>query len=449
MWSLAVDADGARPRPRRSRRRARSERELILLSAAIALRRERERDRGRALCESVDWDVLAGQLGMRRLLGTLGPRIVELADGEASERFTTAVDTAIRRGRRQSTLLEAVSGRIGDALACEGIRSSPLKGPTLSRAIYGDAGRRLSSDIDLLVPAGQLNDAVKVARGLGFEAPHDHVRADGLPLLHFALAHEQGMLPAVELHWRIHWYERDFARQRLLAPQQAPADWRPDAADELAALLLFYARDGFLDLRLAADLGAWWDTRGGELEYAALASALAPYPALTVAVAAAGRVAERMLGIPVPELLARLARPGARGRIAARLADPHPRRGRAQLYADMGLIDVLLMPRGDLRAFFDRQLLPPREVLAELDRRAPKRRRRTRLPRALGVLGRYAIALTRLLGRAERPREPRGASAVLASSRRARGFLRAGTEVSALPDVCGAQPHPSTRGSSE
>ena len=431
---------------RAHRFRARGERELILLSATGALRRERERERGRALSASVDWNALAAQLRRRRLLGTLGPRIVSLAEGSASERFTSAVDEAILHGRRQSTLLEAVSGRIRVALATESIRSTSLKGPQLSRAIYRDPGRRLSSDIDLLVASEQLNDAVEVVRGLGYRAPHDHVRADGLPLLHFALLHERGALPAVELHWRIHWYERDFARERLLAPEGAREDWRADAADELAALLLFYARDGFLDLRLASDLGAWWDVRGGELQDTALAAVLTAYPALTRALSASGRVAQLMLGIPVPDMPAR---PGARGRTAARLADPHPARGRAQLYADMGLIDALLMPRGELRAFCERQLLLPRSVLAELDRRAPKRRRRTRLPRAAGVLARYAITVPRLLRRAERPREPPGARAVPEPSRHASVFLRGAAEVSALPDVCRAQAHPSTRGSSE
>jgi hypothetical protein len=88
----------------------------------------------------------------------------------------------------------------------------------------------------------------------------------GLPLLHFVLVHERGELPPVELHWRVHWYERSFARERLLPPAvDPPGDWRPAPADELAALLLFYARDGFIDLRLASDLGAWWDVHGAEL----------------------------------------------------------------------------------------------------------------------------------------------------------------------------------------
>ena len=77
-------------------------------------------------------------------------------------------------------------------LADAGIRCTPLKGPLLGEAIYGDPGRRLSSDIDLLVAPEQLQAAVEVVRGLGYGAPTDHVGADGLPLLHFVLVHERG-----------------------------------------------------------------------------------------------------------------------------------------------------------------------------------------------------------------------------------------------------------------
>lgn len=387
---------------------------------------------------------------MRRLLGVLGPRILELADGRPCKGLAAAVDEAILQGRRQATLLEATGAEIREALGREGIRSSALKGPALSRAVYGDAGRRESSDIDLLVTAAQLDDAVEVVRGLGYEAPRDHVGEDGLPLLHFAMVHGRGALPAVELHWRIHWYEREFAGERLLAPRAARSDWRPSAAEEMIALLLFYARDGFLDLRLAADIGAWWDARGHELEQGAVQASLAPYPALSPAVFCAAAVAERIVGVPMSAYLTRARAAGGRGRVAVRLADPHPRRGRAQLYADMGLIDALLMPRGELRAFLTRQLLPPREVLAELDRLAPKRRARTRLPRALGVLGRYALALSRLLGGHEQlPALPSASAGPAPRAGRPRLLLRARAEVSGVPDVCGGQANPSTRGSSE
>ena len=121
----------------------------------------------------------------------------------------------------------------------------------------------------------------------------------GLPLLHFALVHERGELPPVELHWRVHWYERSFARERLLPPAVDPLDdWRPAPADELAALLLFYARDGFVDLRLATDLGAWWDVYGAELPPGALDELLHSYPAFAHAIPVALRVAERLVGLP-------------------------------------------------------------------------------------------------------------------------------------------------------
>ena len=54
----------------------------------------------------------------------------------------------------------------------------------------------------------QLQAAVEVVRGLGYGAPTDYVQECGLPLLHFVLVHERGELPPVELHWRVHWYER-------------------------------------------------------------------------------------------------------------------------------------------------------------------------------------------------------------------------------------------------
>ena len=106
--------------------------------------------------------------------------------------------------------------------------------------------------------------------------PTDYVQDSGLPLLHFVLVHERGELPPVELHWRVHWYEQRFARERLLPPTAGQeGQWRPAPADELTSLLLFYARDGFIDLRLATDLGAWWDVHGPDLDPGALDEVLA------------------------------------------------------------------------------------------------------------------------------------------------------------------------------
>jgi Uncharacterised nucleotidyltransferase len=381
-----------------------AERRLILLSAGTAVRRRAMGAQAERLAGEVDWPRLAQTLSARRLLPTLGPRIVELADGSSPDGFADAVEQALAAGRRQGALLQLVTLRILAALADAGIRGAPLKGPLLSESIYGDPGRRRSSDIDLLVAPERLREAVEVVRGLGYSAPSDHVSENDLPLLHFALTDERGKLPTVELHWRVHWYERRYASERLLPPANDPrAQWRPAPADELTALLLFYARDGFVDLRTASDLGAWWDARGAELAPGALAKLLSEHPALARAVLAAGETAERMVGLPARRILTRTGRLGARERVAVRLANPNPRSSQSQLYADMGLVDGLLAPAGGLREFVRRQLLPAPEVLDQQAKHGSRARARSRLSRCTGVLARYGLRLARLVRAPETP----------------------------------------------
>jgi hypothetical protein len=370
---------------------------LILLSAGIAARRGVQAGLVQRLAAEVRWSELAEMLRSRKLLPTLGPRILELAGEHASDDFAATVEQAVELGRKQAIFLQLVSLRMIAMLADVGIRSAPLKGPLLGETIYGDPGRRLSKDIDLLVAPEELRAAVEVVRTLGYLAPPDYVGPDGLPQLHFALEHERGELPSVELHWRVHWYERSFARERLL-PSEIDRDgaWRPSLVDELAALLLFYARDGFVGLRLAADLSAWWDCHGAELSCGALDELLRLHPAFARVIPVALEVAERVVGLPSSQIIATPRAPDRRDRIAARLANPNPRISQAQVYADTGLIDGLLAPPSGFRSFVRRQVLLPRGVLDELDRYAPKRWARTSIGRGAGMLGRYGLTLARL-----------------------------------------------------
>jgi len=353
----------------------------------------------------MDWSQLASTLRSRKLLPALGPRILELAEGSASDDFAATVNQALETGRRQAAFLQLTSLRILAMLAHAGIRSAPLKGPLLAELIYGDPARRLSSDIDLLVAPDDLQAAVEVVRGLGYQAPTDHVDHRGLPLLHLVLVHAKGELPPVELHWRIHWYEGRFAYERLLPPAVDPLGrWRPGRVDELAALLLFYTRDGFIDLRLAVDLSAWWDTYGASLLPGAFDELLCVYPAIARAILVAAIVTERITGLPATETLGTLPNLGLRERIAARLANPNPHSSQSQLYADMGLIDGLLTPQGGFSAFARRQLFPPRQILEQQARHGARRRRRSPLARCTGVLARYGLTLTRLVRPPERLR---------------------------------------------
>jgi len=375
-----------------------AEQQLILLSAGTAARRREMDERARRLIAEVDWLRLAETLRLRRLLPTLGPRIVELAGERASDGFSAMVQQTVEAARRHGAFLQLVSLRAIAMLADAGIRSIALKGPLLGEAIYGDPGRRPSSDIDLLVSPEQLQAAVAVMRELDYGAPADHVDERGLPLLHLMLLHDREELPPVELHWRVHWYEGSFAQERLLPAAVDPLGaWRPAPADELAMLLLFYARDGFVDLRLASDLGAWWDAFGQDLPSDGLRDLLRSYPALTRVILAAVKVAEKTVGLPAAQIVGGMPRLGVRQRMAARLANPNPRSSRSQLYADVGLIDGLLMPRGDFSAFVRRQVLPPPEVLDQHARHAARRRARSPMGRGAGVLARYGLTMARLL----------------------------------------------------
>jgi hypothetical protein len=375
-----------------------AERQLILLSAGTAERRAQKGAQAASLAAEVDWQDLAQALRFRKLLPVLGPRIVELADGSASTEFVAAVEQALEAGRRQGAFLQLICLRLVSMLADAGIRATPLKGPLLSEAIYQDLGRRLSSDVDLLVDPEDLRAAVDVVRELGYDAPSDPVDRNGLPLLHFALIHGRGELPPVEIHWRIHWYEQSFSRERLLpATVDRTGRWRPEPVDELAALLLFYARDGFIDLRLAADLSAWWDVYGSELPPGALGELLASHPELERAIVTAVAVAEQTVGLPAERVLESMPSLGRRGRMVVRLANPNPHASQSQLYADIGLIDGLLAPRGGFGAFVRRQVFPPRDVLDQQARHGARRRRRTSLGRGTGVLARYGLTMTRLV----------------------------------------------------
>jgi len=375
-----------------------AERQVILLSAGTTARRRAMREQASRLVVEVDWSRLAETLRRRRLLTVLGPRVLELAEGSAGDGFAEAVEQALEAGRLRGAVLQLISLRVKTMLTDAGIRCAVLKGPLLGEAIYGDPGRRLSNDIDLLVAPEQLHAAVEVVRELGYGAPIDYVREDGLPQLHFALTHERAELPPVELHWRVHWYERAFARERLLPPEGAPpGDWSPAPADELAALLLFYARDGFVGLRLAADLSAWWEVYGAALHHGALEEPLASYPALARVIPAAACVAEKVVGLPAERILGSSRRLTLRERVAVRLANPNPRSSQSQLYADMGLIDGLLAPPGGFAGFVRRQVLPPREILEQQARQKGRQRPRSHLGRGAGMLGRYGLTMTRLV----------------------------------------------------
>lgn len=367
---------------------------LIALSAGTQAAREAARDEADKLVELVEWPLLARRLQSRRLLPLLGERIVALAGPRAPDSFVEAADAAIRECSERDRWVELISIHLTDVLRAEGIPSLPLKGPILGKALYGALGRRPSGDIDLLVAREDLPGAIEAAGRLGYGSP-DQTNAEGVPLLHVRLDHAANALPPLELHWRVHWYEARFSRELLFRSVDATGPGRPaPLAHELASLLLFYARDGFVDLRLACDIATWWDVFGSDLEPAAMSAIIDGYPELERALLAAVEVANRVVGLPGPALVAERHRPERRVRLAERLANPEGHGSRQQLVADVWLVDWLLTPPGGRGDCIWRQLHAPGDIGSSLT--PPALDPVASMVRAARLLPRYGVSLLRI-----------------------------------------------------
>jgi hypothetical protein len=369
---------------------------LTLLSACTKAVRASSRAEAISLAEAVDWSALAGQLRRRRLLSLLGERILEMAGSAGPENFAGAVREAIDQASARDGLLELISIQVIDALRAAGIASMALKGPLLGRAIYGRPGRRATADIDLLVASGDLLGALEVVQELGYTDPWPPPRPDALPLLHYRLEHERQELPPLELHWRVHWYEPDFSRELLdRGHDHGRLGIRPDLGDEFVSLLLFYARDGFVGLRQACDLAAWWDAFGAGLQSRVLEDVVARHPALERALVAGVHVAERVVGLPAAGLLVDGRRLERRVRLAMRLANPQATGSIKQQNAETSLIDWLLAPAGASAVSVRRQLLIPTALHARPPS-SPASSLAGSIDRAARLLRRYVLSILRV-----------------------------------------------------
>jgi len=320
----------------------------------------------------------------RQLLPLIGTRAIDTGGGVVPDEFRAAVTGAVAASRARALALEVAGRELVDRLAAHGIAAMPLKGPYLATAVHGDPGLREALDIDLLVSPDDLDAAVDVLVRQGFHPPADVRRANGLPDLHFGLRHET--LPRVELHWRIHWYEREFSRDLLARARVEDGLLRPRDEDLATSLLLFYARDGFYGVRLAADIAAWWDRYGDGLHGAFLEEHALRYPSLAPAMTAAVAVAEQVTGVPSGEWLGLGATHAHRVSLATRLADWTQAGDPDQLRANVSLVSGLLGPWGSAPDFVRRELFLQGLSAAQ------------RAEHVLKVSARYALALWRVRG---------------------------------------------------
>lgn len=325
--------------------------QAVILALA---RRDRYGPRLGALVAGADAATMVAELRRLRLLELLGPRLIQLApEGDLDPAFVAAVEEQLAFTRRDSLAKQMLTWRLLTLLRGAGVNAIPLKGPFLAERLHGDAGARASHDIDVLVAAHEMRRAVAAVEGAGYVRPRV---SEELPRLHHIF--EAADAAPVELHWRLHWYEADYAAELLERTVPDGDVRRPAAADDLISLLLFYARDGLVGLKAPVDIAAWWVRYGSALDAGELTAILMRHPALSRPVAAAALAAESVLQMPITSCLAPVTLRRRRTVAAVRLVDWAAVQSPGEMDVATKVVDGLLTPPAEALAFVQRTAFP-------------------------------------------------------------------------------------------
>ncbi len=111
------------------------------------------------------------------------------------------LETKLRAATYQSNALDALNG-ISREMGAAGIRYAVLKGTYLYELLYRDLFPRAYGDIDLLVPANRIAEAMAALEKAGYDRDPQHGSHGAMPRWHFHAAltsRKPGGLP-VELH---------------------------------------------------------------------------------------------------------------------------------------------------------------------------------------------------------------------------------------------------------
>ncbi|HEX5613920.1 MAG TPA: nucleotidyltransferase family protein [Acidimicrobiia bacterium] len=122
-----------------------------------------------------EWSALLAAAVDERVVGHLRAAI----DGGAvavTDEQRRAVTAAHERLLAIDLVLERLLGGVTTALRDVGIEHRVLKGPVLAHTVYADPARRSFSDVDLLVPGEQFDDAVDALVGAGGRRKFDEPR---------------------------------------------------------------------------------------------------------------------------------------------------------------------------------------------------------------------------------------------------------------------------------
>ena len=169
--------------------------------------------------------------------------------------------TSWARLRRQAALWDIERDRLLSVLAREGLDPVVLKGAALRETVYAEPAERSMGDLDLLLPAEQIDAARIALERVGYRAGGDQVLAAyRRHHFHVPLTHANGFV--VEIHWALSrpalgftLDERAFLSRALVRPRPAGRPLKvPSPEDMILHLASQNEEDAFGRLRRIADI---------------------------------------------------------------------------------------------------------------------------------------------------------------------------------------------------
>src|SRR3989449_783066 len=159
------------------------------------------------LAAPLRWDLLLSRAGAHEVTPLVYRNLGTLEFFGVPDPIRAQLTDAFRTNAVRSMLFAQELARLLRLLGEAGIPAIPLKGVTLAESLYGDYALRVSSDMDILVPPGEVVRARRLILGHGYTSPFaEKFFADRLVRAgdECCLVRKQQRLSYVlELHWKL------------------------------------------------------------------------------------------------------------------------------------------------------------------------------------------------------------------------------------------------------
>lgn len=180
---------------------------LCLLLARARLTPEEQSEARELLASPVNWPHLVERAYAQGVYPLVYSNLRELGFFGVPDAIGTELKRAYLANAIRNQLLSQELAHLLRRLSDARILAIPLKGIALAESLYGDPATRVSTDIDLLVPPPQRDDAIEIIRAAGYRDVFDDSFFRKIDLRygrHYAFRRDYtGCSTDVELHWRL------------------------------------------------------------------------------------------------------------------------------------------------------------------------------------------------------------------------------------------------------